>query len=72
MDNRYKPLNGEERGMILAQDRPGARFGATSFLLGRSASTFGRELRRGRPKEQHTSCSRIEMPTEPDITRTVR
>jgi IS30 family transposase len=50
MDKRYKHLNGEERGVILAEHRRGASLGAIGALLGRSASTIGRELRRGRPK----------------------
>lgn len=50
MDRRYKHLNGEERGVILAEHRRGASLGALGALLGRSASTIGRELRRGRPE----------------------
>ena len=50
MDKRYKHLNGEERGVILAEHRRGASLGAIGALLGRSASTIGRELRRGRPE----------------------
>jgi IS30 family transposase len=49
MDRRYKHLNGEERGVILAKHRRGASLGAIGLLLGRSASTIGRELHRGRP-----------------------
>ena len=49
MDRRYKHLNGEERGVILAEHRRGASLQAIGLLLGRSASTIGRELRRGRP-----------------------
>ena len=49
MDRRYKHLNGEERGVILAERRRGASLQAIGLLLGRSASTIGRELRRGRP-----------------------
>ena len=48
MDRRYKHLNGEERGVILAEHRRGASLRAIGFLLGRSASTIGRELRHGR------------------------
>jgi len=48
MDKRYKPLNGEERGVILSEHRRGASLGAIAVMLGRSASTIGRELRRGR------------------------
>jgi IS30 family transposase len=43
MDKRYKHLNGEERGVILAEHRRGASLGAIGLLLGRSASTIGRE-----------------------------
>ncbi len=50
MDRRYKHLNGEERGVILAEHRRGASLRAIGLLLGRSASTIGRELRRGRPE----------------------
>jgi len=50
MDKRYKHLNGEERGVILAEHRRGASLGAIGALLGRSASTIGRELLRGRPE----------------------
>ena len=50
MDKQYKHLNGEERGVILAEHRRGASLGAIGLLLGRSASTIGRELRRGRPE----------------------
>jgi len=50
MDKRYKHLNGEERGVILAEHRRGASLGAIAALLGRSASTIGRELGRGRPE----------------------
>ena len=49
MDRRYKHLNGEERGMILAEHRRGASLQEIGLLLGRSASTIERELRRGRP-----------------------
>ncbi len=49
MDRRFKHLNGEERGVILAEHRRGARLGAIGLLLARSASTIGRELHRGRP-----------------------
>jgi IS30 family transposase len=50
MDKRYKHLNAEERGVILAEHRRGASLGAIGLLLGRSASTIGRELGRGRPE----------------------
>jgi len=49
MDRHYQHLNGEERGVILAEHRRGASLQAIGLLLGRSASTIGRELRRGRP-----------------------
>ena len=52
MDKRYQHLNGEERGVILAEHRRGASLQAIGLLLGRSASTIGRELRRGRPVGQ--------------------
>ena len=48
MDRRYKHLSGEERGVILAEHRRGASLRAIGVLLGRSASTIGQELRRGR------------------------
>ena len=48
MDKRYRHLNSEERGVILAEHRRGASLGAIGLLLGRSASTIGRELLRGR------------------------
>ena len=38
--------------MILAEHLRGASLGAIGLLLGRSASTIGRELLRGRPKEE--------------------
>ena len=50
MDRRYKHLNGEERGVILAEHRRGASLGVIGVLPGRSASTIGRELRRSRPE----------------------
>ena len=50
MDKRYKHLNGEESGVIFAEHRRGASLGAIGMLLGRSASTIGRELRRGSPE----------------------
>ena len=52
MDKRYKHLNGEERGVILAEHRRGASLGAIGLLLGRSASTISRELRRGRSQAE--------------------
>ncbi len=51
MDKRYKHLNGDECGVILAEHRRGASLRAIGRLLGRSASTIGRELRRGRPEK---------------------
>jgi len=51
MDKRYKHLNGEERGVILAEHLRGASLGAIGLLLGRSASTIGRKLLRGRPEK---------------------
>ena len=47
MDKRYKHLDGEERGVIFAEDRRGASLRQIGLLLGRSPSTIGRELRRG-------------------------
>jgi IS30 family transposase len=44
MDKRYKHLNGEERGVMLAEHRRGASLQEIGLLLGRSASTIGREL----------------------------
>ena len=49
MDKRYKHLDSEERGVILAAHRRGASLREISDLLGRAPSTIGRELRRGRP-----------------------
>jgi IS30 family transposase len=50
MDKRYKHLNGEERGVILAEHRCGASLGAIGAWPGCRASTIGRELLRGRPE----------------------
>jgi len=50
MDKRYKHLNGEERGMILAEHRRGASLGAIGALPGSRVSTIGQELGRGRPE----------------------
>ena len=55
MDRRYKHLNGEERGVIFAEHRRGASLRAIGSLLGRSASTIGRELVRGRGDDGHYS-----------------
>ena len=44
MDRRYKHLNGEDRGVILAEHRRGASLGAIGLLLGCRASTIGRDL----------------------------
>ena len=49
MDKRYKHLNGEKRGVILAEHRRGASLREIGDLLGRAPSMIGRELRRGRP-----------------------
>jgi len=54
MDKRYKHLNVEEHGVILAEHRRGASLRAIGELLGRSASTIGRELGRGRPERKPT------------------
>jgi IS30 family transposase len=54
MDKRYKHLNGEERGVILAEHRRGASLGAIGLLLRRSASTIGRELVGGRSERELT------------------
>jgi IS30 family transposase len=50
MEKRYKHLNGEKLGVILAEHRRGTSLGAIGALPGRTASTIGRELRRGRPE----------------------
>ena len=55
MDRRYKHLNGEERGVIFAEHRRGASLRSIGSLLGRSASTIGRELVRGRGDDGHYS-----------------
>jgi IS30 family transposase len=47
MDKRYRHLTSEERGVILAENRRGASLREIGGLLGRAASTIGRELRRG-------------------------
>ena len=57
MDKRYKHLNGEELGVILAKHRRGASLEAIGLLLGRSASTIGRELIRGSPEGEPPSPS---------------
>ena len=49
MDRRYKHLDSEERGVILAEHRRGASLREIGGLLGRAPSTIGRELRHGRP-----------------------
>jgi len=46
MDKRYKHLNSEERGVILAEHLRGASLGAIGLLLGCRGSTIGRELLR--------------------------
>ena len=51
MDRRYKHLNSEERGVIFAEHRRGASLQAIGSLLGRHASTIGRELRRGQSSD---------------------
>jgi IS30 family transposase len=48
MDKRYKHLDGEERGVIFAEDRRGASLRQIGLLLGRAPSMIGRELRRDR------------------------
>jgi len=47
MDRRYKHLDSEERGVILAEHRRGASLRSIGRLLSRSGSTISRELRRG-------------------------
>ena len=68
MDRRYKHLNGEERGVILAEHRRGASLQAIGLLLGRSASTIGRELLRGRTAraDRHRKSDRIGPGRQPD------
>jgi IS30 family transposase len=48
MDRRYKHLNSEERGVIFAEHRRGSSLRSIGSLLGRSPSTVGREISRGR------------------------
>ena len=48
MDRRYKHLNIEERGVIFAEHRRGSSLRSIGSLLGRSPSTVGREISRGR------------------------
>jgi len=55
MDRRDEHLNSEERGVIFAEHRRGASLRAIGSLLGRSASTIGRELTRGRGDDGHYS-----------------
>ncbi len=55
MDRLYKHLNSEERGVIFAEHRRGASLRAIGSLLGRSPSTIGRELTRGRGNDGHYS-----------------
>ncbi len=47
MDRRSKHLSSEERGVILAEHNRGSSQQAIGRLLGRAASTIGRELARG-------------------------
>ncbi len=51
MGRRYEHLSHEDRGVILADRRRGASLRAIGGLLGRAASTIGRELARGRGKD---------------------
>lgn len=48
MDRRSKHLNSEERGVIFAEHQRGNSQRGIGTLLGRPASTIGRELARGR------------------------
>jgi IS30 family transposase len=48
MDRRCNPLSSEERGVIFAEHERGRSQRAIGRLLGRPASTIGRELARGR------------------------
>lgn len=48
MDIQYKHLTSEERGVIFAEHRRGASLRAMGSQLGRSASTIGREIARGK------------------------
>ena len=64
MDKRYKRLNSEERGVILAEHRRGASLGAIGALLGCRALTIGRELRRGRPEGEPTQPHCAQLGTE--------
>ena len=48
MDRRSKHLNSEERGVIFAEHQRGNSQQGIGRLLGRPASTIGRELARGR------------------------
>lgn len=47
MDIRSKHLNSEERGVIFAEHSRGSSQRSIGGLLGRPASTIGRELARG-------------------------
>ncbi len=48
MDRQYNHLNSEKRGVIFAEHRRGASLRAIGSQLGRSPSTIGREIVRGR------------------------
>ena len=48
MDRRNKHLNSEERGVIFAEHQRGNSQQGIGRILGRPASTIGRELARGR------------------------
>ena len=48
MDRRSKHLNSEERGVIFAEHQRGTSQRGIGMLLGRPASTIGREIARGR------------------------
>ena len=50
MDRRCKHLNGEERGVILAEHRRATSFRAPGWFPRRRTSTIGRELWRCRPE----------------------
>ena len=63
MTQRYKYLGSEERGVILAEHRRGSSLREVGLLLGRAASTIGRELAPGRLGD---------APYDPQVARSVQ
>jgi hypothetical protein len=63
MDRRCKHLSSEERGVIFAEHERGRSQRAIGRLLGRPASTIGRELARGRRADGRYCPQRRAAPT---------